>query len=289
MPALADLVPPPRAMPVARPAGRWADLGKRSASAVVLAPAALFCVWHGGWAWLALIVLGAFGLSHEWFVLCGRPGRWPAQAMLALAAAGAAVYAMLGQSAFVSMLLVVGAALSWILSRSPAFVAGVFYLALPLACLAWLRDTHGLRGPESLGRADVVFLIAVVWASDSGAYLAGRLFGGPKLAPAISPGKTRSGALGGLVAAVLAGECVAQTMFPGPTGRVAAVAGVLGIASQCGDLVESWIKRQFGVKDSGWLIPGHGGLLDRLDGLLAAAAAAVGIAVIAGRGGVLWN
>lgn len=298
MPALADLDPPPQgasapSLPPGRQPGRqprrWGDLGKRSASAVVLAPVALLSVWYGGWGWLALIMVGAFGLSHEWFVLCGRPRGWATQALLALTTAAAVIYAMLDQALLVLMLLVVGAAMCWILSRSPVLFAGVFYLALPLACLAWLRDPNGVRGAEQFGRADVIFVIAVVWASDIGAYLAGRLLGGPKLAPTISPGKTRSGAIGGLLAAVVAGEVVAHALAPGALGRVAGVACLLGVASQAGDLLESWIKRQFGVKDSGWLIPGHGGLLDRLDGLLAAAPAAACIAVTAGRGGVLWN
>jgi phosphatidate cytidylyltransferase len=125
-----------------------------------------------------------------------------------------------------------------------------------------------LRGAES-GRATVLFLMLVVWAGDIGAYLVGRLVGGPRLAPSISPGKTWSGAAGGTLCAVLAGLAVA------PAHPVAAcvLALVLSIVAQAGDLLESAIKRHFGVKDSGRLIPGHGGLLDRLDGVVAAAPA----------------
>ena len=119
------------------------------------------------------------------------------------------------------------------------------------------------------GAGVVLFLLAVVWSSDVGAYVTGRLFGGPRLAPSISPGKTWSGAAGGLASAVLVGAAAAGLGW-GHVGLVMLAAGVLGIAAQIGDLLESAVKRHFGVKDSGRLIPGHGGLLDRLDGLMAA-------------------
>ena len=238
------------------------------------------------------VLLCALGLGYEWFMMCGAPGGGLAQLAVVLSVGAAAFYALRGETAVVAILLLLGTGLAWRLSRSRALGAGVLYLGIPVACLAWLRDSGGLggrRGASAMGRSDVLFLIVVVWASDIGAYLAGRLVGGPKLAPSISPGKTRSGAVGGLLAAMIVGEGVAHLLAPGAFGRAAAIAGVLGIASQAGDLLESWIKRRFGVKDSGWLIPGHGGLLDRLDGLLAAAPAAACIAVSAGRGGVLWN
>lgn len=136
----------------------------------------------------------------------------------------------------------------------------------------------------------MLFLLAVVWASDIGAYAAGRLLGGPKLAPAVSPSKTWSGAAGGLVAALLAGFGVAAwqgALPPGPPALLAAV--LLGIASQAGDLLESWIKRRCQVKDSSGLIPGHGGLLDRVDGLLAAAPVAAALALSVGPGVPIWH
>jgi phosphatidate cytidylyltransferase len=124
-------------------------------------------------------------------------------------------------------------------------------------------------GPAGL--RNVLFVVLVVWAGDVGAYLVGRLIGGPRLAPKISPGKTWSGAGGGTVAAVLAG---AAAGFETPL-RAAVLALVLSLVAQAGDLLESAIKRHFGAKDSGWIIPGHGGLLDRLDGVLAAAPVAL--------------
>lgn len=223
---------------------RWGDLRKRTLTAVVLAPIVLACVWVGGLAWHALIVLATAGLMYEWIAMTGRRGPGQGIGMV---------------------------------------VIGGLYLGLPMLCL------DQLRGDAAPGRANLVFLVAVVWASDIGAYVVGRIVGGAKLAPSISPGKTRSGAVGGLLVAMLVGALVARALAPGNLVAAVAIAGVLAAVSQAGDLLESWIKRRFGVKDSGWLVPGHGGLLDRLDGLLTAAPAAALIAVVSGRGVVLWN
>ena len=191
----------------------------------MLAPIALLCIWLGGIAFYALIMVGAVGLSIEWAGLCG--------------------------------------------ARRALLAAGVFYIAVPLSCLLWLRGMTD-------GRESVLFLVVVIWATDIGAYLVGRLVGGPKLAPVLSPGKTWSGAAGGLASSLLAGLVV-------PPG-MPVLALLLGVACQAGDLLESGIKRHVGVKDSGHLIPGHGGLLDRLDGLLAAAPVAA-LVMLASRGG----
>jgi phosphatidate cytidylyltransferase len=129
----------------------------------------------------------------------------------------------------------------------------------------------------------VLVLLLIVWATDIAAYLAGRLIGGPKLAPAISPGKTWSGAAGGLAGALV----VAVVASPGAWGL--AMAAVLSVVSQMGDLMESGIKRHYGVKDSGKLIPGHGGLLDRLDGVLTAAPVAAVLALLAKPGVGFWQ
>jgi phosphatidate cytidylyltransferase len=155
--------------------------------------------------------------------------------------------------------------------------AGVPYIVPATAALLALRD----HGPMP-----ILFLLCVVWASDIGAYLAGRLVGGPKLAPSISPGKTRSGAVGGLLAAVAVG-LIAAWLDGGSYGSAAAVAAALGAVAQAGDLFESWIKRRVGVKDSSHLIPGHGGLFDRLDAVLFAAPAAA--LLMAWRGVELWR
>jgi phosphatidate cytidylyltransferase len=217
---------------------RWADLRLRVASALVLAPVALACVWFGGIAWYALVVAAGLGVCWEWSRMCR--------------------------------------------GRVVALLAGLGYVVLAMVALAWLRaDPAG-------GRPALIFLVAVVWCSDIGAYLAGRLIGGRKLAPSISPGKTWSGAAGGLLAAVAGAEVVAA-LWNGRPGPAMLAAIVLGVASQLGDLLESAVKRRFGVKDSSHLIPGHGGLLDRLDGLMAAAVVAGGWAWVTGQGGPAWQ
>jgi phosphatidate cytidylyltransferase len=161
--------------------------------------------------------------------------------------------------------------------------AGLFYIGLTGFSLVLLR------GEDFAGLLNTLFMVLIVWASDTGAYLAGRALGGPKLAPAISPGKTWSGAAGGLLAAILVGAGAAALLMPGGASRAAAIAAMLGLMSQAGDLLESAIKRRFGVKDSSSLIPGHGGVFDRLDGVMAAAPLATAFALLAGRGAPLWH
>lgn len=175
----------------------------------------------------------------------------------------------------------------WRLKPGPrpglSLAAGWAYMLLGAASLHWLRSD------SAVGLMDVLFLLAVVWSSDIGAYVAGRVMGGPKLAPRVSPGKTWSGALGGLVAAMAVGLLVSQQFAPGPVMHALVVAAGLSVASQLGDLLESACKRHFGVKDSSRLIPGHGGVFDRLDGVLGAAPVAVGLALALGPGVELWR
>jgi phosphatidate cytidylyltransferase len=159
---------------------------------------------------------------------------------------------------------------------------GVPYLGLACVALVWLREATGA------GRANVITLLLIVWASDIGAYVAGRAVGGPKLAPRISPGKTVSGAIGGLLAAMAVGVFAALHTGINPPWRSALLAMLVGCIAQAGDLFESALKRRFGVKDSGRLIPGHGGALDRLDALIAAAPFAALLALILGGGVVIW-
>jgi phosphatidate cytidylyltransferase len=161
---------------------------------------------------------------------------------------------------------------------------GLPYLGLAAVALPWLR------ADPAVGLRNTLFVLVVVWASDIGAYMVGRLVGGPKLAPMISPGKTWSGAVGGLVSAVLGSAVVANCVVAEFSAfHVIGPAIVLGVISQAGDLLESVLKRHFGVKDSGRIIPGHGGLLDRLDALLAVAPVAALLALTVGRGVVLWR
>lgn len=259
----------------------WRDLRLRLISAAVAAAVGLTCLWLGGPAWLLLVIGVAAGLAWEWAGLCGLAPREP-PAVLFFAGVGSAIadYLLLADGLLASMLpALMAAALLVALYRARQGVAlAVGCLVIPLGalCLVWLR-----RGDV----APVLVVLLTVWASDSGAYLVGRKFGGPKLAPAISPGKTRSGAVGGLVCAMAVCALVAVWLHPTPLtpGRHATMrallgallGGLLGISAQLGDLAESWFKRRSGAKDSGRLLPGHGGLLDRLDGLLAALPVAV--------------
>jgi len=271
-------------------------------SAAVLAPLGLACIWAGGAAWVTIVLLAAAGLAWEWVALCRMAAaQWPgAGVLVALAVAllvvatsrGGAPVGGDGFASAVALLVLAGAALALAPGGRVAAAGGVAYLGVALLSLLWLR------ADPVAGRANLLFVMLLVWASDIGAYAAGRSIGGPKLAPRISPGKTWSGSAGGVVAAALTGLAVAWAfelwVFPsGPGGavlaRAAGVAAVLAAVSQLGDLGESAVKRRFGQKDSGWLIPGHGGLLDRLDGVLAAAPVAALLALGAGRGMAVWR
>lgn len=272
-----------------RPAssGLWRDLPDRFASAAILAPVALACIWLGSLPWTLLTGLAAGGLALEWVRISGlRAARAAASVPIAVLLGGALATA--GQAgaglAFLAVAAVFAALMPGI--GGARLAAGIPYIGLPAIALIWLRR-DGVAG-----RANVLFLVLVVWASDIGAYLIGRWVGGPRLAPRLSPAKTWSGATGGLLAAVGAGVMAARLTGARGSfvlGHAALFAAGLAVVSQAGDLLESGIKRRFGVKDSGRLIPGHGGLLDRLDGLLAAAPTAAAVALVLGRGVLFWR
>ena len=296
---LARTEPPPNGPPASignspadhRPA-RWADLRLRIISAAVLAPLALGCIWVGGTAFAGLIAIIATGLAYEWLGLCGQRSSLMA-ALLFASVPVSVVLTELGASGLALVLLAVattaGASLNRGGSATWLLMFGIPYFGLAAVALVWLRQQPGS------GFANVIVLLLVVWASDIGAYAAGRAIGGSRLAPAISPGKTWSGAVGGLVAA--AGVGLAASAIVGgepaswhhPALRSASFGVLIGFISQVGDLFESHLKRRFGVKDSGSMIPGHGGLLDRLDALLTAAPATALLALIIGRGVVIWE
>ena len=279
------------------PAFRWGDLRKRIACAAVVAPLGLAAIWLGAAAWAAVIGVMTLGLACEWAHLCGFrasgvPGLLVPGSVLVSGAAAVAGYEkvawILLLAGFAGLLAVareLAPGSSERGARSAAsLAAGVLYVGLASVAIVWLRND------PIAGRPNVLFLVLIVWASDVGAYVAGRLIGGPRLAPRISPGKTWAGAIGGLAAGIGIGLLVAA-WTTGAEGlwRIAPVAGLLAAVAQLGDLIESLIKRRFGVKDSSRLIPGHGGLLDRLDGMLTAAPAAALLALAIGRGVVLWR
>ncbi len=243
----------------------------RVLSALVLAPTAVAAAYWGGPAFYLLIGLFAAVMAWEWARLSGS-GRVSVAVPVAVGAVLAmlAVAYLFGTVSGLGMLIACAAPAYAILrvsgaSRPAWFAAGFFYIGIPALSLLWLREA------PDFGRAGILWLFAVVWVSDVGAYVAGTLVGGPRLAPSISPHKTWAGAAGGLAAAGLVS--LAAIPLAGPVdARVLVVLGlVLGLAAQLGDLLESAIKRRFGVKDISHAIPGHGGVFDRVDGLLAAA------------------
>lgn len=260
----------------------------RTLSALALAPAVIAAVWFGGWVWTSLMALAAVLMASEWDRLTrgqesGAPGALCAAiAVLAIGLAGAGqfAFALLALAAGVALVAVVAVALG----RRPYWLTlGILYVGLPSIALVWLRDT------PVAGRETVMWLLALVWATDAGAYLIGRKVGGPRLAPRVSPGKTWSGLAGGVACGALAGGLtVLLTKSPG-FAVLAALSAALALVSQLGDLSESWLKRHFGVKDTGTLIPGHGGLLDRVDGLLFAAPATAVLALLGGGSPLLWR
>lgn len=199
--------------------------------------------------------------------------------------------AYLGGAWFIGFWLLAAAGILWewlglvAAARSLSGPARAGWIALG-ACYAgaMLAAPLVLRADASLGFIAMIFLFAVVWATDVAAYFAGRLIGGPKLWAAISPKKTWSGALGGAIAGTAAGWAVAAVAGIGSPAPIIAVGFLLSVAAQLGDLFESALKRRFGVKDASRVIPGHGGLMDRLDGFLAAAVAAALVGVV--RGGL---
>ncbi len=279
-------------------AKRWRDLRKRALSAAILGPLALAAIWLGAHWYTLMIALGIAILAWEWVHLCGlRVRAFPGLAVpLALFAAGLAAVA--SHYLLALLLLPAGAAAASLAARSdprrapgaPTFWlgAGVVYIGLSGIGFIWLR------ADSFSGLVAILFVVLVVWASDIGAYLVGRMLGGPKLAPAISPNKTWSGAVGGLAAAIVVGLAVAAWADPAARlAQVMLIAAILGTAAAAGDLLESAIKRHFHVKDTSGLIPGHGGLLDRVDGLLAAIPVACAIALVQGSAlggdGFLWT
>jgi phosphatidate cytidylyltransferase len=259
----------------------------RIISAFVLAPVPLAAVWFGG-PFLPIVTIAAGSvMAWEWGRLCGS-GRWgtggAALVGVVAAAVAAAALAGLGAGAAVAA---AGAALVWLVEvrrdGEPGWMAaGTLWVALPCIILLWLAQS------EHAGRVTLLWIFAVVWATDIGAYAVGRWLGGPLLAPRWSPRKTWAGLAGGIGCAAIAAWALAWAVDVSPARLVPLSAG-LAIVEQFGDLAESVAKRRFGVKDASGLIPGHGGLLDRLDGLLAVIPAVALLTLIAGGSVVTWR
>ena len=257
-------------------------------SALVLAPIAIAVAWYG-WPWLPLVTaLAGAAMAWEWARLC-RAGRLGASGLVLIAAVVAAIAAAaMGALAPAFVLCLGGAALvMWTARRehggdAPWLALGGLWVALPCVLLLWLA------GREAAGRLTVLWIFAIVWATDIGAYAVGRRLGGPRLAPRWSPAKTWAGLIGGILCAALAGWATAGLLGLSVLPLVLVSAG-LAIVGQFGDLAESVAKRRFGVKDSSGLIPGHGGFLDRLDGLLAVIPAVALLTALGGGSILTWR
>ena len=249
---------------------QMSNLQLRVASAVVLAAIVLGLTWVGGLPFRLLAAAMVCVIFYEWTRMsrtraAASLGFLPEALMLVCAGAivgGAPAWALLLLTAVAVAILLFAAQIRGAGQWEPA---GLAYAALSGISLALLRDD------DSGGFWAILFLFAVVWATDIFAYFVGRAFGGPKLAPSISPGKTWSGALGGALGGVIAGLILVVFAGGGVSAGLILIALFLSAVSQAGDLFESWVKRRNGVKDSGNLIPGHGGVMDRVDGLVAAA------------------
>lgn len=267
----------PTAPPAARPSGRR-ELWLRVASGVVLAPAILAALVYGGWPfagiWLAAGIIG----FAEWMVMSRTE---PREVLIALGAAtlGALLLCQRGGAPALACLavLLLGSAACATVARTG--FGRVRALAGVLGAAAIASVPVALRDDPGIGLVGPAWMFAVVWSTDIAAYFAGRKIGGPKLMPRVSPNKTWSGAIGGLVGAVAAGSLVAVAAdlagldLPSAASLpvVAGVSALASVLSQAGDLLESGLKRRYGVKDSGKIIPGHGGVMDRLDGFFAVA------------------
>jgi phosphatidate cytidylyltransferase len=264
------------------------NLLMRVMAALVLAPLAIAIAYAGGWLWTVLVTLAAIGLYVEWLGIVGaaRETRVVASGVAALAVSGLCLAT--GRIDVALLALVIGLLAVGLLSPQRLWTAtGFFYAAAAqmASVLVRLDPTHGF--------AALILVLLIVWVTDIGGYFAGRGLGGPKLWPRVSPKKTWAGAIGGFVASLLvaAGFAVAGL---GKIGPLLALGAALSVVSQFGDLFESAVKRRFGVKDSSHIIPGHGGLLDRLDGYVAAIVVAAifgllrGSADGVGRGLMVW-
>jgi phosphatidate cytidylyltransferase len=241
------------------------ELAIRALSAIVLAAIALVGAFIGGWATAAVLVVVASVFHLEWSTLTERsfwPGVVFTLTMIAAIVAIAAGGDWIGFGIIAAGIVVAAATLN---AWRPV---GLLYAAMLGVGLMLLRMSP-------MGLAAVLVVLAAVWATDTGAFFTGRLLGGAKLAPAVSPKKTWSGAIGGLVLAIVVTMAVAPFLKVPFSLMLIVVVALLSVVSQAGDLFESWVKRRFGAKDSSNLVPGHGGLMDRVDGLAAASGAAL--------------
>jgi phosphatidate cytidylyltransferase len=265
------------------------NLLMRIVVAAVLIPLAVAIAYAGGWLWAALVTLAAIGLFVEWLAIVGLSGamRVTVPGVAALAVAGLCFAIGRLDAALIVLAVGFAAVVSIAPERRNWAAAGFLYAAAAEIASVLVR-----LDPVK-GFAALMFVLLIVWVTDSGGYFAGRGIGGPKLWPRVSPKKTWAGAVGGLVASLAVAAGFAALAL-GKTLPLLVLSAVLSTVSQLGDLFESAVKRRFGVKDSSQIIPGHGGLMDRLDGFVAAVVVAAlfgflrGGADGVGRGLMVW-
>jgi phosphatidate cytidylyltransferase len=270
---------------------RGSELALRVCSALVLVPLAIGTAYLGGWPFALFWGAAAIGVLWEWSSLVARHEQF--SALLAGGASLSLAVVLVATGHVLPALIVVAmgalGAASLTLAERRTWVAGGIAYAGVLAIGPII-----LRSDGEQGFLAVLFLFAIVWTTDIGAYFVGRALGGPKLLPRVSPNKTWAGAIGGLLASVVVAVVVAKMAALTSLFALAMLAVVLSVLAQAGDLFESFLKRRFDAKDSSHLIPGHGGLMDRLDGFVTASVAAVIIGLARGgfeapgRGLLVW-
>lgn len=253
--------------------GRASNLKLRVVSAAVLVPLALVCAYLGGWIFLVLCLIAAGGILWEWASLVsGEPDPRilaPGWAGMLIAAALVSVNLPAAAAGTIAIEAVFAALAVAALPRNEATlgpvawaVGGVIYAGIALLAPALLR-----RDPQ-WGLTALLFLFATVWTTDIFAYFCGRALGGPALAPRVSPNKTWEGAVGGAVVGIVLSVLITGQVHPWTTGKAAVLGLVVAVVAPIGDLCESLVKRDLGLKDIGSMLPGHGGVLDRFDAML---------------------
>ena len=296
------------AQPAERPTsdrpGGLTNLQKRTLSAAVLLPLVIAAIVLGHPYFTILVAIFAAAMAWEFTSVAahervgGQTSPIPMPSMrgwrlLAVASIATALLAVVSTGFHhpdvpVWAIIAVGALATGVaafaVSRRKTlwFVLGVVYVAAPASALV------AIRADPAFGTASLVWIIAMVVAADTGGYLVGRTVGGPKLVPRISPNKTWAGLGGAVLGAALAGLCTAFILNHTNVWMLTLISAVIGLLEQGGDLVESAFKRHFGVKDTSQIIPGHGGVLDRVDGLLAVAVAVLVINIWAGGSVLAW-
>lgn len=260
----------------------------RVLAAAVLIPLTLFASIWGGWLLAGWVGLAGLAMSVEWVQIVHKERfGWRfglhALALFSSLALAAIERPDLGWTAILFCALAGAVAAQAREERAIWMILGIIYIATPCLAFVWIREVY------PFGLESVVWLLAVVWTTDSVAYAVGSFLGGPKLAPSVSPKKTWTGAIGALICAAIVSVLFALGAGAKTVWIVLAAGVVLSLLTQMGDLAESALKRTFGVKDMSDLIPGHGGALDRLDGLLFATLGLAGAILVSGATPLVWT